>query len=209
MAGKSSKAATPVKPDKTADKKLLRECKQTAITILKNIGIEDSFRIFLRNSPILTKTGWTKNWLGKYSTGSQFTSGMPNISINLRNIEAVTAQINKGWEGTGTTPATVYEGIVDTILHEYGHAVLEWLQHMDQKLYEEALAEFSGCDDPCEDFSEEFMKFCHNDGNHDGYFTGLCAEYNLQVQKASALPPLTFIKEPAGDDDEDAPTCGR
>lgn len=124
-------------PPNPISKEDAREAGGAALKLLKEIGIDDVMMVKVRAAP------W-KDWVAMYRGASQF-RGRPIIWINDR-LEYLERD-------------EIFNVIVDSILHEYGHVIGEWGRYREPRITE-AIKRGWGNE---EEFAEDFMRYARHD----------------------------------------------
>jgi len=141
--------------------------RKEADRILLAENIPGGFRLFQRATAMNSASGWSRKFLGKYSTRSFGWTGAPNISINPSYIHAYCKQRNAGIDPDWDDAADPSRIAVDTVLHEFGHGIWDLLGEEDADLLGKASAEFCGDE---EEFAEEFLQYLRGSFTHADFF---------------------------------------
>lgn len=162
----------------------LKELKKELIDLLHEHGIPE-FELTLKEFK-----NNTKNYLGAYKGHSQFTSRII-VRLDVQN------HINTLQDLDNLNPTTLKESIMDTLVHEYGHAIEEFIQ-MDAKRNKESPAStlLRNNFDDMEDFAEGFARLLNrpwmlNENQVENYKTIV----NHYLQKAFTPESIKWVKQ--------------
>lgn len=162
----------------------LKELKKQLINLLHENGIPE-FELTLKDFK-----NNTKGYLGAYKGNSQFTSRII-VKLDVQN------HINTLEDLDNFTPTTLKESIMDTLMHEYGHAIEEFVQ-MDAKRTQASPASLLLKDkfDDMEDFAEGFARLLNrpwmlNESQKEDYKT-IVDHY---IKKAFTPESVNWVKQ--------------
>ena len=162
----------------------LKKLKKELISLLHENGIPE-FELTLKDFK-----NNTKGYLGAYKGHSQFTSRII-VRLDIQNHITTLQNLNN------FSPTTLKESIMDTLVHEYGHAIEEYVQ-MDEKRMKASSASLllKNNFDDMEDFAEGFARLLNrpwmlNENQIDNYKTIV----NYYVQKAFTPESINWVKQ--------------
>ncbi len=160
--------------------------RKKAVRVLTQEDIPGGLRLFQRRTAIHGTDGkWSRNFLGKYSSNSFLRTGAPNISINPGLIHANCQEHNRKADPVLDDPLDPETVAVDTVLHEYGHAIQELIREEAPRLHRIVARQF----DDEEEFAEEFMIYLRGGGNgFDEFFLRFVDLYRRFYRKTAGPP---------------------
>jgi hypothetical protein len=137
----------------TMFKKLAIEAKEITLRELHSIGIKDDFRLHCSKQ----KT----RIIGQYKGTSQFSPKGIIFRLFPSIVDVVKEEIQKDKDIFGydkDLPTEVLRGMVDTLIHEYGHVIAELLKWRCPKLYAYIIDTWGNE----EEYAEDFMRLLRN-----------------------------------------------
>jgi hypothetical protein len=131
--------------------KLISEARRAFISDLNLIGIpEKSFTIRVKE---LKNKGHDPSWLALYRSRSQF-GQRPIFWVNARLIEMMDRE--------GIDIGDRLRVVIDTLSHEYGHVIEEWVHVRGTDEAKRMLK--NGWGNDMEEFAEDFMQYARGGG---------------------------------------------
>jgi DNA-binding transcriptional regulator GbsR (MarR family) len=132
-------------------KKDVKDATDVCNKLLRDEGINDPVTTKIKDIKAIKK----KDWVGLYRSMSQFKNGRPIFWIN----KTLPVYSQEGDSFYQNPEQEAFEGIVTTLLHEYGHVIVEYAEKRDYVLR----SKISHYWPDEEDFAEDFMFYVRNE----------------------------------------------